>query len=344
MKGRRFAAALAALALLAGLLSGCGRSKRYETTYLDLFDTVTTITGYAESFTAFRETAQSIHDELMEYHQLFDIYHEYPGMNNLKTVNDRAGSGPVAVDRRILELLQFGKELERETGGVVNVAMGSVLALWHQARETALADPDHGALPDAAALEMAAAHCDFDCVVLDEAAGTVCLTDPQLRLDVGAVAKGYAVEQVCRSVPDGYLVNVGGNVRTCGSKPDGAAWSVGLQSPEGGYLHTVSAGGTTSVVTSGDYQRYFTVDGMRYHHIIDPATGMPGEKWRAVSVICADSGVADALSTALFLLDREKGQELLDRFDAEALWLDRSGGEFFSPGIAALLQTQEVGP
>lgn len=335
MKQTKTAAWLLSLMVLVGLLSGCAsRQTRYETSYLDLFDTVTTVTGYAASFTDFKKTAQSIHDDLMEYHQLFDIYQDYPGLNNLKTVNDQAGGAPVAVDRRLMEFLQFCKEVEQFTGGRVNVAMGGVLNLWHESREAGLADPDCAALPELEALEQAAGHCDFDCVVMDEQAGTVCVTDPELRLDVGAVAKGYAVEQVYRTVPDGYLVSVGGNVRTCGSKPDGSDWTVGLQSPDGnGYLHTLCVGGGTSVVTSGDYQRYYTVDGVDYHHIIDPETGMPGNKWRAVSVICADSGVADALSTALFLMDREAGQQLLERFGAQALWLDRDGTEFYSPGL-----------
>jgi len=81
------------------------------------------------------------------------------------------------------------------------------------------------------------------------------------------------------------------------------------------------------------------VDGIRYHHIIDPTTLMPGTRWQAVSILCADSGVGDALSTALFLLDREAGQALLDRFDAEAMWLDSSGNTFFSPGFSAYLRS-----
>lgn len=338
---RKACSLLAALLLLTGCASGSLSKEptRYEASFLSLFDTVTTMVGYADSEEAFRATAQSIHDELLTYHQLFDIYNEYPDVNNLKTVNDQAGKSPVQVDRKIIDLLLFCREMEQATGGVVNTAMGSVLALWHEARTNGLNDPADAALPDLEALQEAAKHTNFDDVIIDEDACTVYLSDPAMRLDVGAVAKGYAVEQVCRNAPEGLLVSVGGNVCSTGPKPDGSAWVVGLQDPDGdGNLHTVYTE-TGSVVTSGDYQRYYTVDGRLYHHIIDPDTLMPGRRWRAVSILCADSGVADALSTALFLLPQADGQRLLEQFDAEAMWLDSDGNAFYSPGFEARLRT-----
>ena len=93
-----------------------------------------------------------------------------------------------------------------------------------------------------------------------------------------------------------------------------------------------------AVVTSGDYQRYYLVDGKAYHHIIDPETLYPAERWRSVTVVCADSGTADALSTSLFLMEREEGQELLDHFHAEAMWIGKDGTESFSPGFQALIK------
>ena len=330
------------LALL--LLTGCGAPRepeqnRYQASFLTLFDTSTTMVGYAESEEAFRQTAQQIHDELLVYHQLFDIYNEYPGITNLKLVNDRAGQEAVTVDRKIMDLLLFCKDMEQATGGVVNVAMGSVLSLWHDARTDGINNPATAELPDPEKLAQAAAHTDLDDVILDVEACTVRFADPELKLDVGAVAKGYAVEQVCKAAPAGLLVSVGGNVCSTGPKPDGSQWVVGLQDPDSdGYLHTVYVD-RTSVVTSGDYQRFYTVDGVAYHHIIDPETGMPGTKWRAVSVICADSGVADALSTALFLLDQQAGQALLDQYNAVAMWLDGEGNECFSRGFSDCLRT-----
>ena len=247
----------------------------------------------------------------------------------------------MVVDRKIIDLLLFCRDLCEGTGGQVNAALGGVLALWHDAREAGISDPASAALPDAAALAEAARHADFSSVIIDEAASTVQITDPALRLDVGAIAKGYAVEQVCRAAPDGLLLSVGGNVRATGPKPGGENWVVGIQAPDGesgAFLHTLYVR-DVSVVTSGDYQRYYTVGGVRYHHIIDPATCRPAAYWRAVTVLCADSGLADALSTALFTLPQAEGQALLDRYGAEAMWVDASGGEVFSPGFSAYLRT-----
>ena len=338
---------MCAAAVLCALLCGCaaapageeGGQKRYEASFLTLFDTVTTMVGYADSEEAFTAQAQQIHDELLEYHQLYDIYNDYDGMNNLKTVNDNAGIVPVEVDAKILDMLEFSRDLYEETGGRVNVAMGGVLSLWHDAREAGIEDPARADLPDQDALEEAARHADWSNVVMDEEAGTVYLADPDLSLDVGAIAKGYAVERVCETAPAGMLISVGGNVRATGPKPDGSPWVVGIENPDGGdFLHTLYVE-DSSVVTSGDYQRYYLVDGQRYHHIIDPDTLYPATRWRSVSILCADSGIADGLSTALFTLSQEDGQKLLDAFDAEALWMTQDGELLYSPGFQAAVRT-----
>ena len=328
------------------LLAGCGTQaeqpepsvqlKQYQASFLTLFDTVTTILGYAESEDAFMAQAQAIHDQLLEYHRLFDIYNEYDGIANLKTVNDQAGIAPVQVDGRIIDLLLDCRELYEATDGRVNTAMGSVLSLWHDARNDGVNDPENAYLPDASALEEAARHTGFDTVIIDEKTSTVYLSDPAQRLDVGAIAKGWSVERVCETLPSGLLLSVGGNVRATGPKPvSDAPWVVGVQAPDGDrseYLHTlyVSSG---SVVSSGDYQRYFTVDGVRYHHIIDPDTLYPANYWRAVTILCEDSGLADALSTALTTLPQTEGQSLLDRFDAVGLWVSMDGTLLYSPGF-----------
>ncbi len=109
--------------------------KRYSASFLDLFDTVTVIMGCDDGMADFRSLAQEIHDELEVYHQLYDIYHNYEGVNNLKTVNDMAGVAPVEVDGRIIGLLLFCREMHAATGGLVDVTMGSVLSLWQEARK-----------------------------------------------------------------------------------------------------------------------------------------------------------------------------------------------------------------
>ena len=226
------------------LLAGCAGTPaaapspglpRYEATFLTLFDTVTTIKGYAADEAGFQAMAPYTQPGVREYHQLYHIYNDYPGVVNLKRANAAAGGPPVKVEQPILDLLLFCREVYTETEGRVNAAMGSVLSLWHEAREAGINAPEHAALPDRAALEEAALHTDFSSVVIDEAASTVQITDPETRLDVGAIAKGYAVEQVCRQAPAGLLVSVGGNIRATGPKADGQPWVVGIQSPRRGW-------------------------------------------------------------------------------------------------------------
>lgn len=321
-EGQRNARRLLSVLLALGLLAGCAPGKtKYEETWLDIFDTVTSLTGYENRESLFRQTAGEIHDALMEYHRLFDIYQDYEGLNNLKTVNDSAGAAPVKVDREIIALLKDCREYYRLTGGKVNAAMGSVLVLWHDAREAGLRQPESAALPDKSALAEASGHCSWDTVILDEENATVYLADPAQRLDVGAVAKGWTAERIRSRLPEGYLLSLGGNVVASGKKPDGTAWKVGLQDPDGGgYLQILELTGG-SAVTSGDYQRYYEVDGTRYCHIIDPDTAMPPDRYRSVTVLCEDSGLADCLSTALFLLPREEGLALLERCGAQAIWI-----------------------
>ena len=329
-------------------LTGCVNLRQQETpeltqynaTFLTLFDTVTTIVGRYPSEKEFSEVTQAFHDELLEYHQLFDIYNDYEGLNNLKTVNDQAGIAPVEVDPRIIGLLTDCKTFYDLTGGKVNVAMGSVLYLWHVARNDSIDDPANGYTPDPEKLQTAAEHCAFDSIIIDEAAGTVFIADPHQRLDVGAVAKGWSLQKVAQNTPAGLLISVGGNVVATGPKDaSGTPWVVGITNPDGGnYLHTLNVS-KGSVVTSGDYQRFYQVDGVTYHHIIDPATLFPSSYWRSVTIVCDDSGLADALSTALFLLPQAEGQALLDSCGAEALWMDLEGNLHYSTNFQSLIRT-----
>lgn len=340
---RRLICGLLACLLLCGCsFSGPGAQKNaYDATFLTVFDTVTAIKGYAASKEEFSETAQKIHDDLLYYHQLFDIYQDYEGINNLKTVNDQAGIAPVQVDRAIIDLLLDCKAYYELTDGLVNVAMGSVLLLWHEARTDGLNDMANAHLPEQRKLEAAAEHTDLNLLVIDEEQSTVYLSDPEMRLDVGAVAKGWAVQRVMEQAPQGLLVSVGGNVYATGPKDAaGTPWRVGVQHPDGGenYLHTLNITGG-SIVTSGDYQRCYMVDGKIYHHIIHPDTLFPSEYWRSVTVVCPDSGLADALSTALFLLPLEAGRALLGQAGAEAMWVDAQGQMYYSPGFEDLIRT-----
>ena len=195
-------------------------------------------------------------------------------------------------------------------------------------------------LPDTAALQAAAAHTDLDQVRIDADASTVYIADPQVRLDVGAVAKGWATQRVAESAPAGMLLSVGGNVCATGPKlADGTPWVIGVQDPDNPDQNIHALYLTQgSVVTSGDYQRTYAVNGKSYHHIIDPQTLMPATAWRSVTILCADSGLADALSTGLFLMDQEEGQRLAEQCGAQVLWVAQDGTEYMTAGFQSQLR------
>lgn len=326
-------------------LTGCGGSglTKFSTYSFNYFDTVTTITGYEKEQETFDLVAADILSELETYHRLFTIYHRFEGLENLCTINELVDGAhrTVTVDRRVIDMLTYARDMHDRTGGKVNIAMGSVLSIWHEYREAGINEPWAAELPPMDRLTEAAKHTDISCMVIDEEACTVTLTDPAMRLDVGAIAKGYAVEMVALMLEEkgitGYVINVGGNVRTVGGKDEGK-WTVGIENPvedaDEPYLAYLYLDGQ-SLVTSGSYQRYYTVDGKRYHHIIDPETLMPGETYLSVSVVCKSSADGDALSTALFCMTPAEGLALIESMPGvEAHWVMTDGSRQSSSGFA----------
>ena len=317
---------LAVAGLLALGFSGCSGPKQYQVTWFDVFDSVIRVTAYCDSDAEWQRQSQALHEDLVRYHQLFDIYNHYDGVTNLADVNDAAGSDPLAVDGALLDLLALGRQMYIETDGRCNIAAGAVLSLWHDARET-------GALPGDSALQTAALHCDMGGLVLDEAAGTVQLTDPKMSIDAGSLAKGWAIETAARDAQarglDCALIDAGSNIRAIGTHGDGKPWLAGVTAPwdeDGSTLIEVELADGQSLVTSADTQRYFEVDGVRYSHLIDLETLYPARYFRQVSVLCNDSGVGDALSTGLFCMPLEEGRETVARMDGvEAIWFVAEG-------------------
>ena len=341
MKSRitRMTAALLAAVLSLGLLVGCKPKKeltRYTTIFYDVFDTVTQVIAYCESEEEFNTQMQALHQDLIAYNQLYDIYNDYDGVVNVKTINDNAGTAPVQVDDKILGMLELARQMYNTTDGKLNIAMGSVLNIWHNYREAAEAaetDADNK-LPTMEELEAAAQHCDINNVIIDADAKTVYLADPEMLLDVGSVGKGYAVEMVCQAAEarglTSALVSVGGNLRAIGVKPDGSQWTGGVENPWSSsdvYTSDSMLDGAINMsdmalVTSGDYQRYYVVDGKRYHHLIDLTTLQPARYMNSVAIVSSDSGLGDALSTGVFCMPVEKGQALIEQLnDVEALWM-----------------------
>lgn len=326
-------------ALSISFLSGCSQNpyKRYEQSFFDTFDTLTQIIIYAESEEEFEKNMEQIHSRFLELHKLFDKYKNYEGINNIKTINDKAGIEPVEVEKEIIDLILFSKEWYYKSGEETNIAMGPLVNIWSSYSDRAEENPEDAAIPSRKELEKAAKYTDIEKIIVDEKKSTVFLEDANMVIDLGAVAKGYAVELVAEEIEkagmESVLISAGGNIRAIG-KPleDGKEkWGIGIQNPDtdlidgGNVLETIFIN-DYSVVSSGDYQRYFMVDGKRYHHIIDPNTFMPGDYYRAITIVTPDSGIADFLSTSAFLLPFDKSKKLIESLeDTEALWVMNDG-------------------
>jgi thiamine biosynthesis lipoprotein len=356
---RRKAANLIIIILVpALLLTGCrpdqnNRYQKFSDSFFNTFDTLINITAYVQSEQEFNDYFEKAKARFEKLHRLFDIYNEYEGINNLRTVNKNAGIRPVKVDRELIDLILFAKEWYHNTEGRVNVAMGPVLEIWHRYRQQGLDDPSSAELPPGDELEEASRNTDIDRVIVDTDEGTVYLKDEGMSLDVGAVAKGFAVEIVVKELMEAGLesgiINAGGNIRIIGRPLDGIRerWGIGIQDPEkfivsedGDNLLDILYINDASVVSSGDYQRYYVVDDEIVHHLIDPDTLMPGVHNKAVTVVTGDSGLADILSTAVFLMPYEKGAAFVESLDGvEAIWVMRGGRVEVTDGLKKTLKS-----
>ena len=347
MRYRKVLCVLCALSVVLTALTGCGGEKASDPkgrSYFSYFDTVSYVYSYAgdsaESFDRLSAEASAI---LGEYHRLFDIYHEYEGVANLCTVNKNAGSSAVSVDEELIDFLLYAKKLYTLTNGEFNVMLGSVLSLWHDCREEAEASPASAHVPDDALLAEAAKHTDIELLKIDEAAKTVFIADPDASIDVGALGKGYATEMAARKLSslgaDGYVLNVGGNIRIIGARPDGSGWVTGVKDPQAPEerLALKLDIKNTSCVTSGVYERYFSADGVRYHHIIDKDTLYPSSYYSSLTVLTEDSGLADALSTALFCMSADEGRAVIEKLpqSIDVVWIYPDGSIEMTDGAKA---------
>ncbi len=336
------AGALAAVFLLAACSPQQEKAKeRYAGTFYDTFDTVVQLVAYTETEEEFNEYFDALKEIFQELHKEYDNYNRYEGINNIYTINEMAGKEPVPVSDSILDLLEVSRDYYSTYSTKTDISNGALFKVWHDYRE----DEENPQVPAEEELREAAAHSGMEHIVVDRNAGTVYIDDARVQIDVGAVAKGYATEVAAKKLEEMGLVsgilNSGGNVRTIGKPTDDRnRWGIGIQNPD--YLlgksseeniEVVYVAGK-SVVTSGDYQRFYTVDGKTYHHLIDPDTHYPADYFRAVSIVADDSGLADFLSTAIFLMDYEQGKALIDSIEgAEALWVMKDGEVQYTEGM-----------
>lgn len=238
------------------------------------------------------------------------------------TLNQAAGKEYTQLSPDTFYVLEKGKYFSELSGGKFDITIGPLVKLWN-------IGADKAAIPRESEIKAKASLVNYKDLLLNKQNLSAKLNTPGMMVDLGGIAKGYAADEAIRVIKEaGYqhaMVNIGGNVLTLNTKPDGGYWRLGLQDPlkpRGEYMGIVKLNNQT-LVTSGSYERYFEVDGKRYHHILNPQTGYPEENSiLSVSIITKVSIDADALSTTIFMLGLEKGMQLIENLpDTEAIFI-----------------------
>ena len=279
---------------------------------------------------------------------VFDVFRdidvtmsEWKPDSPLTAVNRAAGADAVAVPEDLRAVIRRGIELGDLTGGAFDITWAALWGVWDFK-----ADPP--ALPDPGEIERRLALIDYSEVEIDDDAGTVRLPRAGMFIGLGGIAKGTALNRAVEALEargfDSFLISSGGQVVVRGRRGE-RPWRVGIRDPRGGIddhfadLDVMDTG----VSTSGDYERFFILDGERYHHILDPRTGRPSRELRSATVVCADAELADALSTAMMIVGPAEARALADRMDGvEIVLVDEHGAVHVSDGLqAALLMRHE---
>lgn len=307
---------LLALALAVILLSGCRArgpggagqvplAKAEKTEFM--MDTVITITAYGP------KAAEAVNAAMAEMRRIADLMNADDPKSEVSRINENAGRRPVRVSEDTFQVLKVAQRYSELSGGAFDVTVRPLVVLWGIGKKDKY-------VPDAAAIERARALVNWRDLVLDEGARTVYLKREGMGIDLGGAAKGYAADRA-REVLLKYgvrsaLIDAGGNIWAVGRRPDGRPWRIGIKNPRpehGGELLAVMPSEDLTLVTSGDYERYFIRDGVRYHHIFDPRTGRPASKAISATIIGKNSLEADILSTAVFILGPDQGLALIRR-------------------------------
>jgi len=284
------------------------------------------------------KAAAAIGDAFAEMERIEKLMSRWIPESEVSRINVRAGGKPQRVSTEVLKVIQRAGDISKTSGGYFDISIGALLDLWGF-------EGSGSRVPSKVEVEKALGSVGYGAIVVDEEASTVELTKG-MRIDLGGIAKGYAVDRAYELLTSrGYgnvIVNAGGDMRVGGRKPNGP-WVIGIQDPRdrSRILATFDAEGT-SVATSGDYERYFEIDGIRYHHLLTPFTGFPARGCRSVTILAKDALSADALATAVFVMGPRKGLQLIEALEGiEGLIVSADGDIIQSEGLKDNLRFSE---
>lgn len=310
--------------ILAFLISGCGQ--RFPSKKEFLMDTEVEIIlpqGSEEDFT-------TAFNEMKRIEKLMDVHNPE---SELSRVNRLADKRPIKVSKEIFEVLKGAREYSALTSGAFDVSIRPLGALWGERGKLK-------EIPEVREIKERLPLVNYKNIILNERNQTVEFKRKGIALDLGGIAKGYALDCTIRVLKERgikeALINAGGDIRVIGER----VWKVGLQHPrkEKEVLAVIKLR-DQAIATSGDYQRYFIKEGKRYHHIINPETGYPAIECMSVTIIGQSATQVDILATGVFVLGPEKGMELIESLkDVEGIIIDSQGKILLSSGLKGKLQ------
>jgi FAD:protein FMN transferase len=302
-----------------------------------LMGTTVSITAIADDEDIAREAINKAIRQISEIEERLSYYN---GQSELSVLNAQAYKQPVQVSRELYTLVEKSIEFNRLTAGAFDCTVAPMLELWREAAET-------GIKPTESGLREAEEKVGSDKLILNESDTSIRFAREGMRIDLGGIAKGYAidkaVETMIESGATGGLVDAGGDIRCFGTAPEGkSGWNIGLQNPQTDQAENIILRfviNDTAITTSGDYYRFVSLDGERINHIFDPVSKTSARQLRSVSVIAPDALTADALSTAVTVLGKDKGKSLIETLpDVEAIIISADGQITRTRGIGNYLQ------
>ena len=335
MKKIQYTTRLVIILLIVLLIAGCGEPKK-DSYKRDFFAMDTYIT--CQVLTADKALAEAGLNKVEEaFLEIDRLTNRFEQDSDVSAVNEKAGIAAVKVSEDVFAIVETALEWSDRTDGAFNILIGGVMNLWGFGTEKPT-------VPLAADVAAALSRTDYHKIVLDAERSTIFLPEKGMVLDFGGVAKGYATDKAVAALRElgieNAIINAGGNVYAMGNRADGTPWKVGVQDPRNPKgIAALLKGSDVALVSSGDYQRYFEVNGTRYHHILDPATGQPARASAGTTVIMKSATVADILSTALFVKGPTDGISLAEKIpQVEAVMiLTKDGGMYGTKSLSGYL-------
>lgn len=332
-------AALVCMSVLIMVTAACGfqnwfSPKPYKETQF-LMDTIMEITAYGPN------AEPAVKAAFTEIKRLHDLTNNFDPGSQVSQINQAAGKNRIKADPDLITMMQRSNELSDKLAGSFDITVGPLTELWGIGRKGEF-------VPSQEEIDKVLPLVNYRVMEIDQAAGTVYLPKAGMALDLGGIAKGYAVDKAIAILKakgiQSALINAGGDVRVIGKRPDGNPWRIGVQHPrnQDAMIAKLALTQWDTMETSGDYQRFITKDGVRYSHILDPRTGRQPRQLDSVTMVLNSSTDGDIFSTAFFVLGPEKTLELIKQFPGvDVIMATVDGKVIVSPGLEGKV---EVGP